>query len=205
MLVTEIKRLDNKKYCLYLDYEPYSIVYPSDIRRMKLKQGMDADPEVMDEFSREYLRRRAINKAVNSLKYGDRSAFQIRQKLKDSYYNDDITEYVIDKLSELSYIDDYRFAISYINKNISRKSISVIRYELSTKGISRELADKAFEEVDVADTKEILLRVLSKKYTVDYCVSHRDKVLGYFLRKGYDFSEITAAICDFTENYADYI
>lgn len=203
MLVTEIKRLDSKKYCLYLDYEPYSIVYSSDIKRMKLVTGLEVTSQALDDFNKNYLRSRAMNKAVSSLKYGDRTVFQIKQKLKDAYFNNETIEYVIEKLSELSYIDDYRFTVSYINRCINKKSIPVIRYELSAKGISRDMIDRAFEETELPDAKDIVISTLNKKYTKDFCSQNRDKVIGFFLRKGYDYGIISAAISEYTENYTE--
>ena len=43
MQVTELKKLSEGKYVLYTDYEPYSVVYTSDIRRLKLIVGEEVD------------------------------------------------------------------------------------------------------------------------------------------------------------------
>ena len=69
MIVTDIRRIDDKRYCLYIDYEPYASVYSSDIRRLQLRVGEEVDEVSIKEFRKEYLFRRALNKAVNSIKF----------------------------------------------------------------------------------------------------------------------------------------
>lgn len=197
MLITEIKKLDNKRYCLYLDYEPYAAIYTSDIKRMKLCEGAELSDRALQDFERNYLRQRACNKTVNLLKYGDRTEYQIRKLLKESFYSDAVIEYVIKKLHEYSYIDDRRYAAAYINRYIYKKSIPVIRYEMALKGISKELIDEAFNDVILPDTVEIVGDILKKKYTVEYCSENKNKVLGYFLRKGYDYGNVNSAIAEY--------
>ena len=69
MLVTDIRKIDDKRYCLYIDYEPYASVYPSDIRRLHLKTGEEVGEPVLAQFRQEYLYKRSLNKAVNSIKF----------------------------------------------------------------------------------------------------------------------------------------
>ena len=47
MLVTDIKKIDDKRSCLYLDYEAFGPLYASDIRRLKLTVGSETDAEKM--------------------------------------------------------------------------------------------------------------------------------------------------------------
>ena len=81
MIVTDIRRIDDKRYCLYIDYEPYASVYSSDIRRLQLRVGEEVDEVSIKEFRKEYLFRRALNKAVNSIKFSDKCEYDIRKKL----------------------------------------------------------------------------------------------------------------------------
>lgn len=50
MLVTDIKKIDDKRSCLYLDYEAFGPLYASDIRRLKLTVGSETDAEKMQQF-----------------------------------------------------------------------------------------------------------------------------------------------------------
>lgn len=43
MLVTDLKRIDDKRFCLYLDYEAFGPLYASDIKRLKLIVGENTD------------------------------------------------------------------------------------------------------------------------------------------------------------------
>ena len=97
MLVTDIRKIDDKRYCLYIDYEPYASVYSSDIRRLHLKIGEDIDDLALAQFRQEYLYKRALNKAVNSIKFSDKCEYDIRQKLSDLYYDEEIIDLLKDQ------------------------------------------------------------------------------------------------------------
>ena len=80
MLVTDIKKIDDKRSCLYLDYEAFGPLYASDIRRLKLTVGSETDAEKMQQFRSEYFFKRAMNKAVFQellWRPGDNPEFQI--------------------------------------------------------------------------------------------------------------------------------
>ena len=50
MLVTDLKRIDDKRFCLYLDYEAFGPLYASDIKRLKLIVGENTDAEKLTQF-----------------------------------------------------------------------------------------------------------------------------------------------------------
>ena len=102
--VTDIRKIDDKRFCLFVDYEPFSSVYASDIRRLHLACDGEIEWSKLEEFRRDYLFKRAMNKAVNSIKFSDKCEYDIRQKLKDLYYDEEIVDQTIDKLKSYGYI-----------------------------------------------------------------------------------------------------
>ena len=108
MIVTDIRRIDDKRYCLYIDYEPYASVYTSDIKRLRLEIGAEIEGDRLESFRRDYLYKRAMNKAVNSIKFSDKCEYEIVQKLRDLYYDEEIIAHTVGRLKEYGYIDDYR-------------------------------------------------------------------------------------------------
>lgn len=67
--VTDIRKIDDKRFCLFVDYEPFSSVYASDIRRLHLACDGEIEWSKLEKFRRDYLFKRAMNKAVNSIKF----------------------------------------------------------------------------------------------------------------------------------------
>ena len=150
-----------------MDYEPFSSVYASDIRRLHLACDGEIEWSKLEEFRRDYLFKRAMNKAVNSIKFSDKCEYDIRQKLKDLYYDEEIVDQTIDKLKSYGYIDDYRYACGYVRRNSAKKGIRVIRFELQAKHIGQDIIDLAVEDSDISDESDRITYILQKKYTVE--------------------------------------
>lgn len=198
MVVTDIRRIDDKRFCLYIDYEPYAPVYSSDIRRLKLRVGEPVEDEMITQFRRDYLYKRAMNKAVNSISFSDKCEQDIRRKLEALYYDADIVEATVDKLKSYGYIDDYRYACSYIRCHIGRKSARIIRSELMSKGILPHDIDRALTEAELPDERSLITSILTRRYTVSELSDKRDKAKMYMYRKGYDYRLVDICIDEIT-------
>lgn len=194
MIVTDIRRIDDKRYCLYIDYEPYASVYSSDIRRLQLRVGEEVDEVSIKEFRKEYLFRRALNKAVNSIKFSDKCEYDIRKKLKDLYYDEEIIEHSVEKLKTYGYIDDYRYACGYVRKNMRKKGRRIIEYELDGKHIGRDIVERALNDTYEQDEAEIILAIIRKKYSYTDLTDGRNKVMAYLYSKGFDHRKINESI-----------
>ncbi len=196
MLVTEIKKIDDKRYCLYLDYEPYCSLYMSDIKRLDLAEGVDIDEALIAEFRKEYLSKRAVNKAVASLKFSEKSEYDIRLKLKELYYDEEIIDAVISKMKSYGYIDDKRYALGYIRKYISKKGRKSILYELTEKRISPDVIEEIFDEEELPDEKMAVSDMLDRRFSQADIERKREKIIGYFLRKGFPVQTVLSCLKD---------
>ncbi|MGN0393747.1 MAG: regulatory protein RecX [Coprococcus sp.] len=191
MLVTEIKRMDEKRYCLYLDYEPYCSLYISDIKRLELKEGDEISPDTIDAFRKEYLYKRAMNKAVASLKFSEKCEYDIRIKLKELYYDEEIIDYTVMKLKSYGYIDDMRYSCLYIRKYISKKSRKNITYELLRKDIQEDIIDEAFASQELPDELMTVSAMMNRRFSKYDIMEKKDKVMAYFLRKGFSMKIVS--------------
>lgn len=194
MTVTDIRKTDSKRFCLYIDYEPFASVYPSDIKSLRLVIGKDIAPEKLESFRRDVLFKRAMNSAVSSIKFSDKCVYDIRKKLEEMYYDQDIVQYTIDKLLSYGYLDDYRYACGYIRGHIGRKSLKIIRYELMGRHIAQEVIDKAIGDTDIPDEEEVIRHQLTKRFCVEELANKKDKVRMYMYRKGYDSRKVSRCI-----------
>ncbi len=194
MLVTELKKIDEKRHCLYLDYEPFGPVYKSDIRRLKLTVGEECDKELIMAFRKDLFFQRAMNKAVASIKYAEKCEYDIRKKLRDICYDEEVVDTTVSKLEEYGYIDDSRFATLYIRSHMNSKSHKELRYALSMKRIPEEVIAAAFEACDVPDEREVLRGIISKKYSRQALLERREKVTAAMCRKGYSCKDIQRSI-----------
>ena len=194
MVVTDIRKIDDKRFCLFVDYEPYASIYLSDIKRLHLKCGEEIADDKLECFRREYLYKRAMNKAVNSIKFSDKCEYDIRNKLKDLYYDEEIINHTVERLKSYGYIDDYRYTESYIRRHSAKKGLRVISMELQAKHIDRTIIDDVLENNEIPDEMERIAGIIRKKYTVADLINKRDKVLSYMYSKGFSSRKVSECI-----------
>lgn len=104
---------------------------------------------------------------------------------------------VVEKLVEEKYVDDLRYAGAFCRDKASLSGWGEvkIRYMLSAKGISREIIDKALQEIDCSRAQERLTRLLQTKYrSVSADPQCRLKLLRYALGRGYTYDEVSPVI-----------
>lgn len=198
MLVTDMKRLDDKRYCLYIDYEPYAPVYDSDIRRLGLECGREIDGGRLECFRTDYLFKRALSKAVGSIKFSDKCEHDIRQQLSRLCYDEEIIDATVAKLISYGYLDDSRHALGYIRRHCRKKSMTVIRHELAVKNVSQEAVDSAIQACELPDEDDIVKGILTKRYTIEDMTHKRDKVLAYMYGKGFDIRRVNECMRELT-------
>lgn len=202
MQVTDIRKLDDKRFCLYIDYEPYSSVYPSDIRRLRLEVGGYVDDEKLETFRKEYLFKRAMNKAVSSIKFSDKCEYDIRRKLEELYYDREIVDTTIEKLVAYGYLDDCRYARGYIRRHIGKKGIGVIRYELGMKRVDADVIAEAERELEaeLPDETDVIKSILTKKYSCAELHDKQNRIFTYMYSKGFNTKKVSSCIDELLES-----
>ncbi len=110
---------------------------------------------------------KAKQRALRLLLYRGRSTAELRSRLREKGFPRDIIEKVIDRLSELEYLDDGLFAREWarscaVNKLWGNRKIFL---SLREKGIAAELIEKSIEEArKEMDEKEAIKRILEKRF-----------------------------------------
>lgn len=134
--------------------------------------------------------------ALRLLSYRDYCEKEMVIKLTQKGHNRQCAVNAVSRLSELGYINDYRYAESLAHSLLERKGISVksIRYELTGKGISREIADIVTQELDFDPILRII-ELLNTKYTRNLNDEKGiKKTVASLQRLGYSWSDISSAL-----------
>lgn len=129
---------------------------------------------------REYCRADIMKKAMSALD-GDREK----------------AEKVIEILVAEKYIDELRYASAFARdkSSISGWGETKIRYMLSSKGIPREVIDKALEEIDGAKAMTRLEKLMENKYrSLKEDPQCRLKMLRFGLGRGYGYDEVSKVL-----------
>jgi len=96
----------------------------------------------------------------------ERCTNDIRRKLAEFKLSEQETESIINALSKDNFINDERYAFSFVHDKLrfNKWGRIKIRYELKLKGINNEHISKALESIDSSDYRLILKSELMKKF-----------------------------------------
>lgn len=133
----------------------------------------------------------AFDTAIYYISLKDRTTKEIYNKLEDKGYGEDEINTAIEKLLYYRYLDDKKYAFSYIKSNIDKKGIRLITSELMAKGVDKQDILEVLEEIDV-DEASTVKEIYNRRF-VDMDINdqrQRRKVVSYFLRRGFTYDTI---------------
>jgi regulatory protein len=162
------------------------------VARELLKVGGELSAKEADLLMRSDLSQRCLNAALRLLSYRPRSEAETRERLQRRGYNADEIERAVARLKRLDLLNDTAFAEFWKENRTSFRpgSQRMLKLELRRKGVEREVADKAVEDVD--DAENAYRAALDKARTIpvsDYQVFRR-RLGGYLQRRGFSYGVI---------------
>lgn len=197
MIVTGIHALGKKRYEIELDGESAFALYSGELRAYQIRENEELSRETYESILTEVLLKRAKARSLHLLQEMDKTEYQMRQKLREGKYPERIVEDVIAWLYGYHYLDDRRYAESYISQKKNSRSRLQLQQDLARRGISKEIIREALEE-DAPDEEELIRRWIEKKgidpHTAD--LKERQKLFAFLARKGFRPGEINKALRD---------
>ena len=138
----------------------------------------------------------ARKKILRYLTDMDRSEGELREKLSRAGFSEEDTEDAIAYAKSYGYIDDGRFAVSYIRCKKDRKSRMEITAALREKEVSEDLIREAFLSFEPYDEVPLILRLVEKRLQGRTSASYDEiqKCRGYLYRKGFRIDDISVAL-----------
>lgn len=142
--------------------------------------------------------KKAARKAMRLLEHMDRTEKGLRDKLRQSF-TPDAVDAAIAYVQSYGYLDDSRYARTYIAYRMETKSRQKLIQELIGKGVDKETAVAAWEEeaaLAMPDERALLIRQIEKKYTSGTPLDEKAmrRLYGYLSRRGFSFSDISSAL-----------
>ncbi len=207
MTITQILPIDKKRSRIWLDEEFAFVLYKGELRRFNMGEGGQLSEKDFHTITEEIIPKRAKLRAMNLLKSRSYSENQLRRKLEEGYYSEDIIDDTVDYLYSFGYLDDGRICEEYIRIHLQDKSRMRIRMDLLGKGISAEKIDDAFrtcsEEGFVQDEIIQAVRLLEKKGYDPGKHYERGEIMKFYAflaRKGFSSETIRSAIKNIDES-----
>jgi regulatory protein len=197
MIITRIEEIERSKFNIYIDEDYAFLLYQKDIDTYGLQEGSEISRLCYEKIMEDTVLRRVKQKALAILKFMDRSEQELRKKLSDAGYSEKVVDQAIVYVKEYKYLDDDRFAMSYVRSRKNSKSKLAIKTELIQKGISKETIDAVFmEEYENNEQEDAELsaiqKAIAKKTKTPESLSYEEKqkLIASLYRKGFDLSKI---------------
>ncbi len=192
MRIIEIKKEKKGKLLVRTDEVGTFPIYEKEAAAFHLEEGGELSDSEWERLCSEVLAKRVKRRALYLLQQMDRTEAQLRRKLKEGHYPDFLIDEAVDYVKSYHYIDDLRYASSYIRFHQQQKSRRELRQALITRGVPAGLIEQAFEEVYEDTEGELIDRLLAKRgYDPEKTdAKEKGKIFQYLLRKGFPASEI---------------
>ncbi len=198
MIVTSVTEYGRGKYKIYLDEEFAFVLYKGELLRYGIEQGKELPEDLISDIRDKVLLKRAKLRAMNLLKSRDYTEAALRRKLLESLYPAEVVEQALKYVKPYGYIDDLRYAQSYIRSNIGTRSRRDIIGKLKSRGVPDEFINEAFEaEGPFEDEEEELLRRLILKKCPepeDLDNAGKQKLYAYLYGRGFDPHSVDKAL-----------
>jgi regulatory protein len=200
MIITDIDEISKSKVKVSTDIGATFSLYKSELRTYGIAKDKELSKEDYDSLVEDVLVKRAKLRCMNLLKSRDYTRYQMENKLKSGYYPDEVIDRAIAYVMSYGYIDDVRYAATYLGCKSATKSKKQIRNELMLKGISSEDIETAFgtcmEENRLTDEAELIEKLIKKKKfdKANATYEEKQKIIGFLYRKGFALDIIYKAI-----------
>ena len=200
--VNNYEALGKGRYRVAFDNGVSCVLYRSEAAQLSIEAQCSLTDENYDYLINEIVGKRVKKRAMHILEQMDRTEHQLREKLAKGEYPQECIDSAIEYVKKYRYLDDERFASSYVRyhqEKLSRQQLSV---KLSQKGVGRDIIAEALEMEYEADDGEKIRNLLSKRHFDPDNTDRQEnnKIYQYILRRGFKSSDILKEMRVFSEN-----
>ena len=207
MTVTNIKELSKSRVRIEIDHEFAFVLYKGELRLHKIEEGEEIEDAVYDRIMKDVLPKRAKLRAMNLLKNRTYTKAQLKDKLLQGGYPEQIADIAVDYVVSYRYVDDEQYVRDFIEYNREKKSRKRIQLDLMHKGISEQLFQDIWEEI-AGDDEEVIEREqiiywMNKKHFCpqEATFEEKQKMMAFLYRKGFSINNIRSILSlDITPN-----
>ncbi|MEI7682764.1 MAG: RecX family transcriptional regulator [Candidatus Saccharibacteria bacterium] len=198
MRITDIKQQVKRqgRYSMYVDGKYCFSLGQSELMKSGIRIGKEYTEAEIEELQHTSELDKANMRALDYLSRRPRSEWELRDYLKRKEYDSPTIDTTLNKLSDYGYIDDLKFAQSWINTRRLLKPTSLrrLRQELIQKHVSKEVIEMALQ-TDEGDESSALKEMIDKKRPQTRYQDDQ-KLIAYLLRQGFNYGDIKDALKD---------
>lgn len=170
------------------------MLYNGEVKRLRLVEGGELSEDIYTSKLLPVLKKRAMERLVYILKSSDKPESELRRKLKEGCYPSPVIDEVIAWACSKHYIDDERYAETYLRYHAKGKSKKMLAYDLQSKGVSKELIDRMLEDADIDEGEQIKAELIKRHYASEMDDKEKQRICAALMRKGYSWNAIRSAM-----------
>jgi regulatory protein len=189
--VISIEKVRKNKYKLIFDNKDNLILYDDVIVNNSLMVNKKIDSNLLNKIYLDNKYAAVYDEAIRYINIRQRSELELKNYLIKKDYDDTIISQTISRLIEEGYIDDERFAKSFINDKLylTKDGIHKIKKELKDYNIDEIVISNLIDNIDIEIIKDKIKKLIDKQIKVNSKYSGnilKIKILNYMINLGYD-------------------
>jgi regulatory protein len=195
MKIDKIKKVRGNKYKLHLSNDEKVTTYDDVIIKNNLLFNSELDSELLNKVETDTQYYKVYNKVINFISTRIRSKKEIENFLDKNDVVEEDKQNILNKLTEIGFINDHNFAKAYINDKIylSNYGPDKIRKDLLEHSIDINIIDTLLAKVDIDDVKEKITKIIEKKVRSNRKYSNyqlKQKLIFELVNMGYNRDSI---------------
>ncbi len=200
MTVTQIVELSKSRCKVYIEQEFAFVLYKGELRLYHVREGSEITEDAYRTIMEEVLPKRAKLRAMNLLQSREYTTAQLRRKLSQGFYPEEVIQQALDYVASFHYTDDLRYAVSYITCHEDSRSRRRMEQDLTAKGIDRATLERAWSQWEneggSQDEQQMIQKLLQKKHYNPQQTDGRERqrLFAFLMRKGYSTEQIRKAL-----------
>ncbi len=201
MIITDIRKTKKGRNSIYADGKYLLSIDDETLVKSKLKIGSTIDESIISDISIKSNLFQAKDKAFRLISNRIHSKKELKEKIMRKF-DENSAEITVNKMEELGLVDDEQFARLYLKELLERKKLSINRakYELSRKGISKEIIEDILSLQEDRE-KDKIIELLKTKYKGKFDDEKgKRRTISALQRLGYSWRDIKSALLECGEN-----
>ncbi|MCZ6776211.1 MAG: RecX family transcriptional regulator [Ignavibacteria bacterium] len=211
MRVTRIetqKRSPNRKN-IYVDGEFVAGVSDETLLRLGLRTGDEIDPDKLASLQATEELLNAKRAALRFLSYRLRTVREVRDKLRENEFGDDVISKTVYDLEQSGLLNDKEFAQTYIRDTFAIRPSGkyLLKRRLLLLGLDKSLVDEALDESLENESQEIAALEAARKFIKKANALQRRKdplkirnrLVNFLSRRGFTWDMITKTVKEVLE------
>lgn len=197
MMITEIVPRGKLKMTVRTDGDLSFTLYKKELSRYSLREGDALSEDFLRDTLFPLLKNRAYSRSIHLLAARDYTEANLRRKLSEGGIPEPCLSETLDRLKSLHYLDDRRYAESFLRSCSRDRSRLQLLQGLLSRGVERSLAEELLSSgVSGADEEAQAFRLLQKRHYDPETADRKEKQrhAAFLARRGYSWSLISRCL-----------